>query len=195
MSVCPGLFPHPRQKRPWTHTPVKLKVRLPWTLGPLPVAFLVPLVSHLWTHRQRLLSASLKLGEECWAWRRQSTQQSSGGAGFGTQPPATELFRDQCILVAHSSHSQLAFAADTSVPVTADPFKWKPGAIYSCRWVGERIPAAFTGNNSWPICGKLVLGNCPRGPRNLWGSSLYTLTATAPQASLVKLSWVIIRES
>lgn len=184
---------------------VKLKVCLPWTLGPLPVAFLVPLVSYLWTHCRRLLTASLKLGKESWAWRRQFTQQSSGGAGFGTQPPATELFGDQCILVAHrvlgtpclahSSHSQLAFAADTLVPVTADPFKWKPRAIYSCRWVGEWIPAALTENNSWPIYGKLVLGNCPRSPRNLWGSSLYTLTTTAPQANLVKLPWVIIRES
>lgn len=116
---------------------MKLKVRLPWTLGPLPVAFLVPLVSHLWTHRQRLLTESLKLGEESWAWRRQFTQQSSGEAGFGTQPPATELFRDQGILVAHSSHSQLAFAADTVVPVTADPFKWKPGLF---------IPAGGWGN-------------------------------------------------
>ena len=102
---------------------------------PLPVAFGVPLVSHLWTHRHRLLTASLKLGKGPWARRRQFIQQASGGAGYGTQPPTTELLGDQCALAAQcwarSSHSQLAFAADTLVPLTPDPFLWKPRTLYS----------------------------------------------------------------
>lgn len=87
--------------------------------GPLPVAF-QPLVSYLLISCQRL--------PHCIPETRQGVLGPGEGSspsspvveqGFGTQPPVTELFGDQCILRAHRalgtpmlgthrSHSQLA---------------------------------------------------------------------------------------
>ena len=117
---------------------------------PLPAAFGVPLVPHVWTHRPGPLIACLKLGERHWIQRRQFTSRPGVEQGLGPRPPTPETSGDHRTRVAqrlaHRSHSRLVFAANMLVPLTPDPSCGNHGSFIP---PGERIPTPLTWTDGW----------------------------------------------